>query len=72
MGMWSSYKKRVVPSQIFVVMCTLLYAFVTGNWEWQRLLLVFLLLEMFSLLGAWAGARAERIMERENMRTGGR
>ncbi len=71
MGLWSSYKKRVVPSQIFVVMCTLLYAVVTGHWEWQRLLFVLAVLELFSLLGAWSGSRMERIAEQEKLRSGG-
>lgn len=64
MGMWQSYKQRIIPSQVFVVMCTLLFALVTGNWDWQRMLYVLLILEAFSLLGAWSGARLERAAQR--------
>lgn len=68
MGMWSSYKKRIIPSQIFVVMCTLLFGIVTSRWDWQSLLMVFCVLEFFSLLGAWSGSRMERIAEQEKAR----
>jgi hypothetical protein len=66
MGMWQSYKKRIIPSQVFVVMCVILYAVVTGNWDWQRLFFVFVVLEAFSLLGAWSGARMERVAGRDS------
>lgn len=66
MGLWSIYKQRVVPSQLFVVACTLIYAVVTGHWEWQRLLAVFALLEAFSLLGAFLGWQRMRREERRS------
>jgi ABC-type bacteriocin/lantibiotic exporter with double-glycine peptidase domain len=68
MGMWQSYKKRIIPSQVFVAICVVIYAVVTGHWDWQRLLFVFLVLEAFTLLGAWSGARLERIAERDAQR----
>lgn len=63
--MWQVLKQRFIPAQIFIVCCVIVFAFATNNWDWQKLLTVFVILEVFSLLGAWRGAAIDRKMKRK-------
>lgn len=58
--MWQTYKKRIIPAQVFIVICVTIYAVTLSVYDWQKLLAVFAVLELFSLLGAFLGARAEK------------
>jgi hypothetical protein len=64
--MWKTWVKRLPYSQTFILVCLLVFYFAVGVREWDRLLLIFLFLELMTLQGAWVGQRMEKAADKSS------
>jgi hypothetical protein len=61
--MWQAYKKRFIPSQLFIAGVCLVFMFAL-KWPAGNVLFVFVVMQLFSFLGVLMGERMKRQLER--------
>lgn len=61
--MWELYRKTLIPMQLLIVAACVTFYYITGK-HWQPILVVFLVMQVGSLAGAWWGARMRQRISR--------